>query len=116
MDKPPIKWFREHRCSPRIEIVSLGINLVDGTYEFGVLFVVNSPKYLVEFRSEIEHNLEFEDVEESFYSTLNRKALKSLLTGGECADVSLIALVEGLLRLRFLARKRVDLPNLCSEH
>ena len=111
MDEPPIKWLRDNRCRRHMEIVSFGINLVDGTYEFGVLFVIDNPQYLVKFKREMVWNDEFEDAEEHFFSTANAVRLKSLLLDQECADVSLIVLVEGLLRLHELYPKRVCLGD-----
>jgi hypothetical protein len=49
MSKPRLAWFRTNRRGFRLEVVSFGLNLMDGTFEFGVLLVVTDPSYWEEF-------------------------------------------------------------------
>jgi hypothetical protein len=53
-----------------LEVVSFGLNLVDGTFEFGVLLVVNDEKYWEEFADDRDINHEFDDtVTTPFYTS-----------------------------------------------
>ncbi len=112
MGKPPLKWIAEHREKIVTEIVSFGLNLMDGTYEFGVLVLINDESYWQQFQSEMLLSKEFDDSETPMYSTMDASRLASLLTNPLCADTSLIALVEGLWRLKTLAPDGVMLPHL----
>lgn len=107
-----LAWFVEHRRSFKLEIVSFGLNLLDGTYEFGVLLAIRDPRYWDEFGDDMEPNEEFDDAETRPFSTMDADRLSSLLTNPRCADVSLIALVEGLKRLHELEPRRVRLPRI----
>ena len=113
MSRPPLKWITEHRDRVKTEIVSFGLNLVDGTYEFGVLFVINDEEYWRLFQADMRPTLkEFDDSETPYFSTLDTGRLAALMRNSEFADTSLIALIEGLLRLNSIYSERVRLPNL----
>jgi hypothetical protein len=112
MHKAPLKWITEHRNRVITEIVSFGLNLIDGAYEFGVLLVINDKEYWETFQEEMSLDEEFDDSETPNFSTLDASRLASLLTDTNCADTSLIALVQGLRRLKEIAPGRVSLPSL----
>lgn len=112
MSKPQLTWLVEHPDKVVLEIVSFGLNLVDGTFEFGVLLMINDPSFWRTFLSTMELNDEFDDYETSEYSTLDSNRLFSALTDPFCADQSLIVLVQGLQRLKEIEPNRVALPDI----
>lgn len=112
MRQPQLAWFLDPCRKFTLEIVSFGLNLVDGTYEFGVLLAVRDSRYWDGFGDDMEPNEEFDDAETRPFSTMDTERLSSLLTNPRCADVSLIALVEGLKRLHQLEPRRVKLPHI----
>jgi hypothetical protein len=112
MSQPQLAWFEENTGSFTLELVSFGINLVDGTYEFGVLLVVQDEQYWKKFGRTTTLNYEFHDSETLLYSTVDAERLASLMTDPRCADVSLIVLVEGLRRLAQLDPGRINLPRI----
>lgn len=112
MSKAPLRWISEHRDKVVTEIVSFGINLVDGTYEFGVLVVIDDENYWSMFQDAMTPNREFDDSETPYFSTMDSDRLFMLLTDPYLADTSSIALVEGLRRLNVLCPARTKLPRL----
>lgn len=112
MRDPRIAWFTDHKRGFKLEIVSFGLNLLDGTYEFGVLLAVLDPRYWDEFGDDMEPNEEFDDTDTRPFSTMEAERIAWLLTNPRCADVSLIAIVEGLRRLWKLKPTRVKLPGI----
>jgi len=134
MSLPHIAWFRENPKAFTLEIVSFGLNLVDGTFEFGVLLAIHDPSYWAKCADQestddwrLKPNFEvIRDIEGDFYThdtkrlaafktqapffTNDTSRLVSVMTGRQCADVSLIALIEGLRRLHTLQPGRVKLP------
>jgi transcriptional regulator with XRE-family HTH domain len=109
MSEPMLKWIEQHRASVITEIVSFGLNLVDGTYEFGVLFAITDETYWESFTRTT--NEEFVPPETPVYSTMDTPRMESILLDPHSADTSLIALVEGLQRLHELEPLRVRLPD-----
>src|ERR1700680_1092185 len=112
MSKPQLAWFRKNRRGFTLEVVSFGLNLMDGTFEFGVLLVVNDPSYWEEFADGIVPNNEFKDSETAPFHTTDKVRLTSILGEPQCADTSRIALVEGLRRLHQLEPRSVVLPDI----
>src|SRR5260370_17181471 len=60
MSEPMLEWLEQHRDIVVTEIVSFGLNLVDGTYEFGVLFAINDHRSCPMFTNKITLNEEFD--------------------------------------------------------
>ena len=112
MSQPQLAWFEENPGSFTLELVSFGLNLLDGTYEFGVLLVVHDEQFWKKFGRTTTLNYEFNDSETPLYSTVDADRLASLVTDPRCADVSLIVLVEGLRRLAQIHPDRINLPNI----
>ena len=112
MSKPHLDWFRSNRDQYTLEVVSFGLNLVDGTFEFGVLLVVNDEKYWEEFADDRDINHEFDDTVTTPFYTSETARLAAMMSDQTSADTSLIALVEGLLRLQQLEPDRVKLPRI----
>lgn len=129
MSRPHIAWFRKNPTAFTLEIVSFGLNLVDGTFEFGVLLAIHDPSYWTKCTDQWKLEPNFEVVREitgDFYTqdpnriasfkteapvfTTDQARLASVMTSLECADVSLIVLVEGLRRLKKLKPECVELP------
>lgn len=109
MRKPHLAWFQQNPNAFTLEIVSFGLNLVDGTFEFGVLLVVNDPTYWDQYGEEkVVLNEEFDKTIFRPFYTHETNRLLSVMTSGKCADTSLIALVEGLRRLQQLEPARVS--------
>lgn len=112
MSKPQLAWFRNNPKKFTQEVVSFGLNLVDGTYEFGVLLVVNDEQYWEEHSATMVPCKEFRDSRTPAYSTLDRARLASVMTNPLCAGTSLIVIIEGLNRLRHLYPSEVNLPGI----
>jgi len=112
MSKPQLAWFRDNRDKFRLEVVSFGLNLMDGTYEFGVLLVVTDEIYWKLFGDLSKTNPEFDDSETAPVQTNDRARLAAIMTDSRCAATSLIALVEGLRRLHQLEPTKVTLPDI----
>ena len=109
MTKPHLAWFSDNPGAFTLEIVSFGLNLMDGTFEFGVLLAINDESYWQRFRAEILANDEFDDTVTAPFYTLDTDRLASIMADPQCADTSRIALVEGVRRLQQLAPGRVGL-------
>jgi len=90
--------------------VSFGLNLMDRTYEFGILIAIKDNSYWQTFHSMMKPNQEFDDSETPYFSTLDKDRLASLIIDPNFAETSLIALVRGLQRLKEIAPGRVMLP------
>jgi hypothetical protein len=114
MSKPQLDWFRENRGGFTLEVVSFGLNLMDGTFEFGVLLAVTDPSYWEQFADGIVPNKEFKDSETAPFHTTDKARLASILTEPRFADTSRIALIEGLRRLHQLEPRSVALPNIIT--
>jgi DNA-binding winged helix-turn-helix (wHTH) protein len=112
MSTRQLAWFRNNLGSFTLEVVSFGLNLMDGTFEFGVLLVIKDPDYWEQFADGIIPNIEFKDSATAPFNTTDRVRLASLLGEPQCADTSRIALVEGLRRLHQLEPRSVVLPNI----
>jgi hypothetical protein len=112
MSEPELAWFKENPDSFILEVVSFGLNLIDGTYEFGVLLVVKDEQYWEKFGGTMTPNEEVDDSETPLYSTLDPDRLASIMTDPRCADASLIVLLEGLRRLSQLEPARINLPRI----
>ena len=46
MSKTQLAWFRQNPSGFTLELVSFGLNLMDGTFEFGVLLAITDPELL----------------------------------------------------------------------
>jgi hypothetical protein len=112
MNKRPIAWLVRNPNSFTLKLVSFGLNLLDGTFEFGVLLAVTDPRYWDTFAHEIVPNDEFSDSFTPPYETSDGARLASVITDPYLADMSRIALVEGLRRLHQLEPKSVALPDI----
>jgi hypothetical protein len=111
MEEPHLAWFINHPDRFRLEVVSFGLNLVDGTFEFGVLLVVDDESY-GQYWNKMKTNKEFFDDETPPIRTSNESRLAAIMTDPRSADTSLIALVEGIRRMNHLYPSSVHLPNI----
>lgn len=109
-----LRWFQEpsNRSKFVLELVSFGLNLFDGTFEFGVLLAVKDERYWKHYEKTIKISDEFADEDTPPFSTKKRDALADIICDPRCADTSLIALVEGLRRLKQIEPTRVNLPDI----
>jgi hypothetical protein len=108
-----LHWFET--ANPKqfiLELVSFGLNLFDGTFEFGVLLVVKDERYWRRYEGDIQVNDEVDDNKTPPFSTKDTKGLAEIIEDPRCADTSLIALVEGLRRLKQIEPTRVSLPEI----
>jgi hypothetical protein len=109
-----LEWFLQEPNFGKfvLQIVSFGLNLFDGTFEFGVLLAVTDPEYWTKYEVTRKISSEFDDEETGPISTKNSEALASIIENPRCADTSLIALVEGLRALKEIDPTRVALPEI----
>ena len=111
---PELGWFRKKGAQFRHEIVSFGMHLKDGSYQFGILLVVDDPKYWNVYGNNMVPNYEFRrsGMRARVISTRNKAILAELLADPLCANASAFAISEALLRLKKLAPDRVALPSI----
>jgi len=111
---PPLHWFKTHPTQFQHEVVSFGFDLIDGSYQFGILLLIHNPDYWEQFKSLAFTNYEFKSTGKSavVISTRNTDSLTQIFTNPLFADTSFIALVEALMRLKELEPERVSLPEL----
>ncbi len=75
----PLAWLMDNPKSCRSEIVSFGISLVPGNYEFAVLLVVDDPEFWARFNGMIQLNWEVNDTQTPLISTANAAQLAWLV-------------------------------------
>ncbi len=107
---PAMRWLKGHRKSYTIDLVSAGINLDKGSYEFSVLFAIHDSHFFETYGDLFKPNWEAKGV--ALYSTMNPEKLAALLGSPNWASEGLFALVESLLHLKTLDPKRVRIPSL----
>jgi hypothetical protein len=108
----PIRWFRDHPRSYKLECTSFAIELGAGRYAIGMLLAVLDEDYWKLYGGQIERNWEFlGGIEGLMVSSRNPEQIADVLQMPEW-DVSLFALVEGLKRLKDLEKKRARLPSI----
>ena len=111
----PLAWFRDNPKSFTLEIVSFGLNLMHGNYEYAVLFAVHEPDFWDRFNQFIQVNWEVKDSETPLISTADPEQLARLICSGPWVGSSLFALVECLQRLASHDRSGgVRLPMMSS--
>jgi transcriptional regulator with XRE-family HTH domain len=111
---PQLGWFRKRNAKFEHEIVSFGLHLKDGGYQFGVLLAVDDPRYWTKYGNDICTNYEFRNTgtHAVAISTKDARGLAALLTDPLCANSSVFVIVEALLRLKALEPKWVTLPQI----
>jgi hypothetical protein len=107
---PAMRWLKEHRKLHTIDLVSAGINLDKGSYEFSVLFAIHDSHFYETYGDLLKPNWEAKGV--TPYSTMNSEKLAVLLGSPNWASEGLFALVESLLHLKAFDPKRVRIPSL----
>jgi hypothetical protein len=113
MDYPQLDWFRKNKNQFVLEVTSFGLNLLEGTYEFGILFAIEDPSYWSQFGRTIVTNFEVLDYETPPISTrIDSARLATILRNPMTADVSVFSLAHGLHRLKDLHPSRVKLPRI----
>jgi hypothetical protein len=113
-----LRWFQQESNLGKfvLQIVSFGLNLFDGTFEFGVLLAVTDAAYWTEYEATRKINSEFDDEETGPISTKDTETLALIIENPRCADTSLIALVEGLRALKEIDPTRVKLPEIVMQY
>lgn len=113
--KAGVNYFREHHGAYTTEVTSFGINAASGNYEFGMLLVVPDQWYWRTFGSELQKNWETSRI--ALIPSDNKEQLETLLTEDIWASEGLVHFVEGLLRLKSVAgrRMKVELPKIVRQ-
>ncbi|HRZ83438.1 MAG TPA: hypothetical protein P5069_13355 [Candidatus Hydrogenedentes bacterium] len=114
-----VAWFfgddkRLDRGRSTAEILCVGVNAINGNYDFGVLIVIQQPEYYQKFYPEMRKNWESKDMRS--IRLWNRSELEGLLgSADEFASENFFHLCEGLLRLRALLGEAVQMPEIHRE-
>ncbi len=111
-DCPALKYFREHEGAYVIELVSRGVNALAGNYELAILLAVRDTWYWKTFSKELLRMWEINKT--IMLSTKDKNQIIQTLYDGNWANESLFHFVEGLIRLKEIDPRRVDLPDMES--
>lgn len=113
-DCPPVYWFRGREGKVIHEIVSFGFDVIDGSYQFGILLVVEDTCYWDTNGGKPKLNYEYKHPGRKAISvsTMDRKGLTAILQNPMCAQTSIFTLIPALQRLKELEPNRVDLPHI----
>ncbi len=111
----PMRWLDTHRTGGHwhIECTGFGLNLVSGNFEVPMLLVVEDEEWWARFGGRIEANWESDSLRR--YSTRQPELITSLLHDPGWSNEGLLALAQGLRRLRQLGGPRVNLPTIDLE-
>ncbi len=105
---PALYWIKKNRPSVTVRCTGFDLNLLYGTYDFGILLVVHDPAFWRKFEAEVVTNWEIKKAKK--VTTASSKELSSLTNMIECdpwAGQGLMSLVEGVTLLKELEPKRV---------
>ena len=109
-ESEPLSWLITHPEAYWMECVGMTINLLYGNYDFHVVFAVRDPEFWARFGVQLQRSWEARSL-----TTVSSKAsdrLAVLLRRRRWASQALVAMVEGLLRLRAVAPEAVNLPEM----
>jgi DNA-binding XRE family transcriptional regulator len=113
---PPLAWFERHKKDFQHEWICFGLDLIDGSYQFGIFLIVNDSRYWEKYRRRIATNYEFRHTGAKLVpiSTKDRNGISELLRNPYLAHTSVFTLAEGLQRLQALDKERryVDIPEI----
>jgi hypothetical protein len=109
-ESEPIKWLKENQSSRALECTGIAVNLFSGNCDFLVLVAVHDETFFERFGPSLHKTWEAKSLHK--VSTLDRKSLKELMVRSNWASQALMAMVEGLFRLKAIAPSKVDLPDL----
>src|SRR6266853_438067 len=56
---PPLAWFKHNKDDFLHEWICFGLDLIDGSYQFGIFLIVNDARYWEKYRRRIATNYEF---------------------------------------------------------
>lgn len=109
---PALKWLKKNRRDLTVKCTCFDLNLLYGTYDFGILLVVHDPVFWKKFGSQITTNWEIEKSKQiTTESSSDLRRLASLIAEEPWASQGLVSLVEGLTLLKALEPKRVAQLN-----
>jgi len=113
-ESPALKWLKRSRHNLTVKCTSFGLNLLLGTYEFGILLVVHDPAFWKRFGKQISTNWEIKKSKKiETESSSNLSGLAGLIAEEPWAGPGLMSLVEGLTLLKALEPKRVPRLTFC---
>jgi hypothetical protein len=107
---PGVKWFQDHEGAFNLEVVGYGINAMSSDYEIALLLAVRDTWYWRTFGNAMKKTWETGNI--VYISTKDREQISKILTQGDWASESIFQLAEGLLRLREIEPRRVDIPEI----
>jgi hypothetical protein len=107
---PELRWFIDNRDAWHCEVVSVGLNSVNGNYDFGILLMVDDVRYYPTFLDQFFANWETERIK--WVSTMDTRELHRLFTEQRWASESLFHFAEGRLRLKEIAPQCIALPSI----
>ena len=111
---PSLEWLKKNKRNVTLKCTCFALNLLSGTYDFGILLVVHDPAFWKKFGKRIATNWEVtrsKKIETEPSSNLS--GLASLIAHEPWASQGLVSLVEGLTLLKALEPKRVPQLTFC---
>jgi hypothetical protein len=107
-ESPALKWLKKNRYNLTVKCTCFALNLLLGTYEFGILLVVHDPAFWKKFGKQITTNWEIKKSKKiETASSRDLIGLAGLMADEPWAGPGLMSLVEGLSLLKALEPKRV---------
>jgi hypothetical protein len=115
---PALKWLKTNRRNLTLKCTCFGLNLLFGTYDFGILLAVHDPAFWKKFGKQITTNWEIKQSKKiktkiETESSTEFSGLTSLISDEPWASQGLMSLVEGLTLLKALEPKRVAQLTFC---
>ncbi|MFA6244650.1 MAG: hypothetical protein WC655_27145 [Candidatus Hydrogenedentales bacterium] len=110
---PGLHWFieEENTASFSAELVSFGLNTINGNYDYGVLVVVKDPQYYQQYFHKMKKNWEGKELQ--WTKTWDKERIRNLVLMSDAWTFeSLFHFCECLTRLKALLGDGVDLPSL----
>ena len=115
-DYHPLSWFKNNPEKFLHEYICFGLDLIDGSYQCGILLLVMDTRYWRKYHNRICTNFEFRHSGSKLVpiSTKRPADIISALTNQALTDTSLLILAEGLQRLQEIEelKKYVDIPKI----
>lgn len=115
LDCPALFWFKGRENKVLHEMVSFGFDLIDGSYQFGILLVVQDPYYWEEhgFKARGNYEYKYKGRRRALtVSTKNKNEIARILNEPLCSHTSIAAIIPALKRLKEIDPARVDLPDI----
>jgi hypothetical protein len=115
LDCRPLFWFKGRENTIVHDMVSFGFDLVDGSYQFGILLVVQDPCYWEEhgFKASGNYEYKYQGRRRALtVSTKDTSEIARILNNPLCSHTSIAAIIPALKRLKKIDPARVNLPDI----